>query len=35
MEWVILVSGVLIWMLLMFFMVYFLVNKYLRREKVI
>jgi cytochrome c-type biogenesis protein CcmH/NrfF len=35
MEWVILVSGVLIWMLLMFFMVYFLVNKYLHREKVI
>lgn len=35
MEWVILVSGVLIWMLLMFFMVYFLVNKYLRREKAI
>ncbi len=34
-EWVILVSGVFIWMLLMFFMVYFLVNKYLRREKVI
>jgi cytochrome c-type biogenesis protein CcmH/NrfF len=34
-EWVILVSGVLIWMLLMFFMVYFLVNKYLHREKVI
>jgi len=34
MEWVILISGLLIWMLLMFFMIYFLVKKFLRSKKV-
>ncbi len=33
MEWVILGSGVVIWIALMFLIVYFFVNKFLRREK--
>ena len=33
MEWVILGSGVVIWMVLMFLVVYFFVNKFLRRAK--
>ena len=33
MEWVILGSGIVIWMVLMFIVVYFFVNKFLRRAK--
>ena len=33
MEWVILVSGIVIWMILMFLGIYFLVNKFSRSEK--
>jgi len=33
MEWVILGSGVLIWMALMFLIIYFVVKKFLRRAK--
>lgn len=34
MEWVMLSAGVLIWLVLMFFIVYFFVKKYMHREKV-
>jgi len=34
-EWAILVSGVIIWMLLMFYMIYFLVKKFMHGNKVV